>query len=571
MYEESMEQLKEQNRRKEAEEEKKRLERHQQEERQRELQEDRLRQQRLRQHQQLQQDIVSPSASSRHTGRSNNYQQQSAGKTPKLFLSKQQDNSNTQDINVNIASPISSVSMSQSQSQSQHALPLGCTRRQLSSNDEKNHDSNMMLDRKPPSPPSAAAAAAATATTTTKLASTRKFTAPKVKFRKRVPVESSSDDSSSSDNDKEELELEDENSKRKLPHTPGIQNRFLELAANITTKKRSVVCLDSSDNDSSSDEDINRILQKKPSLALLKKKRQTPPQETQKDHPQHQQEMQPEQQEEFFTSVDPKSPQTQSMRNGEKKILPESAGQHDFLVNDNDDSPPAFNDETNKKMVPLPKTDNNCTIPKQGKSRLVNPIAMEKAEREQNEALLKQLQEQSSSKEYRMEQNQQDDLLWEDDFDEVPIIKTARTSLKSRRRDTGQKALVQKAAAASPASAFDSAREAQQSATSDPVMKFSTTTSPPVGDDDDDDDDDDDENMDAETKAMRNKQHPEFANPHFGPFANEPFVLQNLKTGDVGPHQVPASLSRYLPVYQREGIQFLYNNIVNGLGVILGT
>jgi hypothetical protein len=61
--------------------------------------------------------------------------------------------------------------------------------------------------------------------------------------------------------------------------------------------------------------------------------------------------------------------------------------------------------------------------------------------------------------------------------------------------------------------------------------------------------------------------HPELENPFFGPFELEPFVLG----GDTETtHSVPASLSRYLAPYQREGIQFMHKCLTSSQGSIMG-
>ena len=58
---------------------------------------------------------------------------------------------------------------------------------------------------------------------------------------------------------------------------------------------------------------------------------------------------------------------------------------------------------------------------------------------------------------------------------------------------------------------------------------------------------------------------PELPNAHFGPFELEPLVLSDN-------HAVPASMNRYLPNYQQEGIRFMYQRTVDSShhGVILG-
>ena len=66
---------------------------------------------------------------------------------------------------------------------------------------------------------------------------------------------------------------------------------------------------------------------------------------------------------------------------------------------------------------------------------------------------------------------------------------------------------------------------------------------------------------------LEQRLHPTFDQPKFGPFAEEPLVLNGANGWS---HQVPASISRYLPDYQREGIEFLYKVMSSGKGAILG-
>lgn len=64
---------------------------------------------------------------------------------------------------------------------------------------------------------------------------------------------------------------------------------------------------------------------------------------------------------------------------------------------------------------------------------------------------------------------------------------------------------------------------------------------------------------------------PVFDFPRFGPLDFEPFVLNPGHLGIESPICVPASISRYLPLYQKEGIQFMYNQAVtSGHGAVLG-
>jgi hypothetical protein len=82
-------------------------------------------------------------------------------------------------------------------------------------------------------------------------------------------------------------------------------------------------------------------------------------------------------------------------------------------------------------------------------------------------------------------------------------------------------------------------------------------------------DDSDEPENDKEVDNIQQDYKPTLANPHFGPFPLEPLALVNRETGD-SHNQVPAALSRYLPPFQREGIQFLYDAVSEGRGAILG-
>jgi hypothetical protein len=62
--------------------------------------------------------------------------------------------------------------------------------------------------------------------------------------------------------------------------------------------------------------------------------------------------------------------------------------------------------------------------------------------------------------------------------------------------------------------------------------------------------------------------HPNFENPKFGPYELEPLLLSNDQVDTVV--QVPASLSRYLAPFQKEGVRFMYECLARKSGVILG-
>ena len=89
------------------------------------------------------------------------------------------------------------------------------------------------------------------------------------------------------------------------------------------------------------------------------------------------------------------------------------------------------------------------------------------------------------------------------------------------------------------------------------------------------------ESDEEEEGRMAAQLKPNFANPKLGPPGPlEPFVLskgdedrkptaQELENGVVT-HQVPASMNRYLQDYQRTGIQFMYDSVIEGKGCVLG-
>jgi hypothetical protein len=80
-------------------------------------------------------------------------------------------------------------------------------------------------------------------------------------------------------------------------------------------------------------------------------------------------------------------------------------------------------------------------------------------------------------------------------------------------------------------------------------------------------------NISASTCTVEELQmelKPNFSHPKFGPFALQPLVLGSIDKED-HVYEVPASISRYLPDHQREGIQFLFHQaIAKRRGAILG-
>ena len=94
---------------------------------------------------------------------------------------------------------------------------------------------------------------------------------------------------------------------------------------------------------------------------------------------------------------------------------------------------------------------------------------------------------------------------------------------------------------------------------------------------DEEDEDGDDSSNDDYDKAQQRKNitgllddlHPVFKNPKFGPYEPmEPLLLSKDQSELIV--QVPASLSRYLAPFQKEGVRFMYDCLVRKSGVILG-
>jgi SNF2 family DNA or RNA helicase len=72
-----------------------------------------------------------------------------------------------------------------------------------------------------------------------------------------------------------------------------------------------------------------------------------------------------------------------------------------------------------------------------------------------------------------------------------------------------------------------------------------------------------------EWEGSKDELYPEFKPPRFGPFELEPYELS--PQGEEDEDRVPASIARYLPLHQREGLDFLYKCLVtSGHGAILG-
>jgi hypothetical protein len=76
---------------------------------------------------------------------------------------------------------------------------------------------------------------------------------------------------------------------------------------------------------------------------------------------------------------------------------------------------------------------------------------------------------------------------------------------------------------------------------------------------------------DEDAEIDPTEEKPFFDNPKFGPLEFEPFVLNPGNLGIESPICVPATISRYLPLYQKEGIKFLYDRaITSEHGAVLG-
>jgi hypothetical protein len=69
---------------------------------------------------------------------------------------------------------------------------------------------------------------------------------------------------------------------------------------------------------------------------------------------------------------------------------------------------------------------------------------------------------------------------------------------------------------------------------------------------------------------LGSKEKPSFDRPKFGPYVSSPFLLRSTHDSDET-YEIPASICRYLPEYQREGIEFMYRcGICTKRGAILG-
>lgn len=72
----------------------------------------------------------------------------------------------------------------------------------------------------------------------------------------------------------------------------------------------------------------------------------------------------------------------------------------------------------------------------------------------------------------------------------------------------------------------------------------------------------------ASEKYSASTLHPHFEAPYFGPFDNEPMLL--IDERNELQYEMPLSINRYLPNYQQEGIEFMFDRLAKGCGAILG-
>jgi hypothetical protein len=86
-----------------------------------------------------------------------------------------------------------------------------------------------------------------------------------------------------------------------------------------------------------------------------------------------------------------------------------------------------------------------------------------------------------------------------------------------------------------------------------------------------DDNDDDDHDDDSIKGSPVRELHPHFENPNFGPFEEEPLHLGCVECNQgCVRYEVPPSINRYLPDYQKTGIKFMFDRCIQGKGCILG-
>ena len=533
MYEAKMAKLREEQKAKDDEESKKRLEKRQREERQRELEEDRRRRQ---------QAIVSSSGGSNDSDSQNNKnkdtgenksknkttgfdEEREQGTGKKLSLNRQslknkksgaaEESQGSQSIHV--SSPGSSVSMSQ-QSQSQLASQNSTLRRRLGGLDE---DSDAMNEKnrgytgqKSTTTANINSGNGAYNSNTASGVARRKPTiiAPKITYKRRAMVDSSSDSDSSDDEYRR-------CSSSKTATKPSIGS---------TANKRTAAQLGS---DSSSDDDDIRAK----SRSMIASKRQKSDNDI------------------TSTVVETENISTQkaNLASPEKiRSKPDAQNNNDDLM---DDSPPP----KAKQLLSSPTQSSASKQPR--KASPLNPLAMQKREREEQKVFQQKQQNQPPRPVI------DDSMLWDSDPDEVPIKVTSKSTSKRRRGGAKTNTRVPPSLLEKPAPVVAANDESVNKPPENATLARREANS-------ENGQAEYDAEVDEEFEIKKMKQHPNFANPNFGPFENVPLVLKNeegdLLEGDC--HQVSASLSRYLPTFQREGIQFVYNALANGRGAILG-
>ena len=152
------------------------------------------------------------------------------------------------------------------------------------------------------------------------------------------------------------------------------------------------------------------------------------------------------------------------------------------------------------------------------------------------------------------------DHLWEDldnydeDVENEKTSKNVDTKKKKKKLDGVQpKKITNKLATQTDPSSPSQSKYAAQS-------MYAARPHPLVGFDPHDTTQDEDDSVDA------SEPKPNFLHPKFGPFNPGPLVV----SGELDEYSVPASIARYLPVYQRQGIQFVFDTITKTKGAILG-
>jgi hypothetical protein len=238
------------------------------------------------------------------------------------------------------------------------------------------------------------------------------------------------------------------------------------------------------------------------------------------------------------TSTLPHSSRKQSLE-GDKAPTQPAAESKERLPDDEIESPPKplpFKKKGIGKKNSSERPRRTSGTRKSGGTK--NPLAYEQREKEKNAILMNHLPGPSAS----------DDVIWDSDDDNARTA-TSRHISNARAQDYPPRLL-----------ALDDDDERQVSSGDGvPAVVLPRSGSDGASESEIDSSSDDEE---------ESNEKPDFPNPTFGPFANEPMILNNSENFEG--HQVPASISRFLPDFQREGIQFIYKAISSGNGVVLG-